>query len=196
MFGKKFTTYRLRKKQTQEVTEALEATLIKAWEPYRRTFFAAIEPTIQRILATGYFEDVGRYDETPETTNALIEAIYDTDIPKTLNLTQADVELTVQRTWYRDILNEVLRKSHYSYSIKNGFYVDITDGIQIVTKFDDPETLHKVYVRTVAKSIYTELEKIASSKKEALDKKYAPERVSSNKELLKQVGKFSASVSN
>ena len=90
----------------------------------------------------------------------------------------------------------MLRKSHYSYSIKNGFYVDITDGIQIVTKFDDPETLHKVYVRTVAKSIYTELEKIASSKKEALDKKYAPERVSSNKELLKQVGKFSASVSN
>jgi hypothetical protein len=118
MFGKKFTTYRLRKKQTQEVTEALEATLIKAWEPYRRTFFAAIEPTIQRILDTGYFEDVGRYDETPETTNALIEAIYDTDIPKTLNLTQADVELTVQRVWYRDVLNEALRKRYYSYSFK------------------------------------------------------------------------------
>jgi len=196
MFGEKFTTYRLRKKQTQEITEALEATLIKAWEPHRKKFFTAIEPTIQRILDTGYFEDVRWYDETPETIKALIEAIYEAGIPKTLNLTQADVELTVQRTWYRDILNEVLRKSHYSYSIKNGFYVDITDGIQIVTKFDNPETLHKVYVRTVAKSIYTELEKIASSKKEALDKKYAPERVSSNKELLKQVGKFSASVSN
>ena len=196
MFGEKFTTYRLRKKQTQEITEALEATLIKAWEPHRKKFFTAIEPTIQRILDTGYFEDVRWYDETPETIKALTEAIYEAGIPKTLNLTQADVELTVQRTWYRDILNEVLRKSHYSYSIKDGFYVDITDGIQIVTKFDNPENLHKVYVRTVAKSIYTEQEEIASSKKEALDKKYAPERVSSNKELLKQVGKFSASVSN
>ena len=196
MFGKKFTTYRLRKKQTQEITEALEATLIKAWEPHRKKFFTAIEPTIQRILDTGYFEDVRWYDETPETIKALTEAIYDIGIPKTLNLTRGDVEFTTQRTWYRDILNEALRKSYYSYSIKDGFYVDITDGIQIVTKFDNPENLHKVYVRTVAKSIYTELEEIASSKKEALDKKYAPERVSSNKELLKQVGKFSASVSN
>lgn len=45
MFGEKFTTYRLRKKQTQEITEALEATLIKAWEPHRKKFFTAIEPT-------------------------------------------------------------------------------------------------------------------------------------------------------
>lgn len=195
MFGKKFTAHRLRKKQSQEATEALETTLIKAWEPYRKTFFAAIEPTIQRILDTDYFEYVGRYDESPETTNALIEAIYDTGIPKALSLTQADVELTVQRTWYRDILNEALRKSYYSYSIKNGFYVDISDGIQIVTKFDNPENLHKVYVRAVVKSVYTELEEIASSKKKALDKKYAPERASSNKEPLKQVGKFSACVS-
>lgn len=196
MFGKKFTAHRLRKKQAQEATEALETTLIKAWEPYRETFFAAIEPTIQKILDTGYFEDVGWYDETPETTNALIEAIYDTGIPKALNLTLADIELTVERTWYRDVLNEALRKSYYSYTIKNGFYVDITDGIQIVIKFDNPKNLHKVYVRAVAKSIYTKLEEIASSKKETLDKKYAPERSSNNKELLKRVGKFSASVSN
>lgn len=118
MFGKKFTAHRLHKKQAQKATEALETTLINAWEPYRETFFAAIEPTIQRILDTGYFEDVGRYDETPETIKALIGAIYNTSIPKTLNLTQTDVELTVQRTWYRDILNEALRKSYYSYSIK------------------------------------------------------------------------------
>ena len=195
MFGKKFTAHRLRKKQTQEITEALETALINAWEPYRKTFFAAIEPTIQRILDTGYFEDVGWYDESPETTNALIEAIYDTGIPKALNLTQADVELTAERTWYRDILNEALRKSYYSYSIENGFYVDITDGIQNVTKFGNPENLHKVYVRAVAKSIYTELEEIASSKKETLDKKYASERFSSNKESLERVGKFSTSVS-
>lgn len=196
MFGKKFTAHRLRKKQAQEATEALETTLIKAWEPYRETFFAAIEPTIQKILDTGYFEDVGWYDETPETTNALIEAIYDTGIPKALNLTLADIELTVERTWYRDVLNEALRKSYYSYSIKDGFYVDITDGIQIVIKFDNPENLHKAYIRAVAKAIYAELEEIASSKKETLDKKYAPERSSNNKELLKRVGKFSASVSN
>lgn len=195
MFGKKFTAYRLCKKQTQEVTEALETALIKAWEPYCKTFFAAIEPTIQRILDTGYFEDVGRYDESPKTTNALIEAIYDVGIPKALNLTPADVELTVQRTWYRDILNEALRKSYYSYSIKNGFYVDITDGIQIVIKFDNPENLQKAYMRAVAKAICAGFIEIASSKKEAIDKKYAPERASSNKEPLKQVGKFSTSVS-
>lgn len=195
MFGKKFSVYRLRKKQSQKATEALETALINAWEPYRETFFAAIEPAVQRILDTGYFEDVGRYDESPETTNALIEAIYDAGIPNALNLTLVDVELTAQRAWYRDNLNEALRKSYYSYSIKNGFYVDITDGIQIVTKFDNPENLHKVYVRAVAKSIYTELAEIASSKKETLDKKYAPERSSSNKEPLKQVGKFSTSVS-
>lgn len=196
MFGKKFAAYRQRKKQAQEVTETLEATLIKAWEPYRKTFFAAIEPTIQRILDTGYFEDVDRYDESPETTNALIEAIYDTGIPKALNLTQADVEITAQRTRYRVVLNEALRKSYYSYSIKNGFYVDISDGFQIVIKFDSPENLHKTYIRAVAKTLCAELIEIASSKKEALDKKYAPERSSSNKESLERVGKFSTCVSN
>lgn len=123
MFGKKFTAYRLRKKQAQEATEALETALIKAWEPYRETFFTAIEPTIQRALNTGYLEDVGRYDESPETIKALIGAIYNTSIPKTLNLTQADVELTVQRTWYRDIFNEALRKSYYSYSVGNSCQV-------------------------------------------------------------------------
>ena len=46
MFGKKFTAYRQHKKQTQEATKALKTTLIKAWVPYRRTFFTAIEPTI------------------------------------------------------------------------------------------------------------------------------------------------------
>jgi hypothetical protein len=81
-------------------------------------------------------------------------------------------------------------------TIKNGFYVDITAGIQIVIKFDNPENLQKAYIRAVAKAICTELVEIASFKKTALDKKYAPERVSSNKELLKQVGKFSARVSN
>ena len=195
MFGKKFTTYRLRKKQTQEVTEALEATLIKAWEPHRKKFFTAIEPTIQRILDTGYFEDVSWYDETPETIKALIEAIYEAGIPKTLNLTRGDVEFTTQRTWFRDILNDALQKSYYSYSIKNGFYVDITDGIQIVIKFDNPENLQKAYIRAVAKAICAEFIEIASSKKETLDKKYASERSSSNKESLKQVGKFSTSVS-
>lgn len=123
MFGKKFTAHRLRKKQAQKATDALETALIKAWEPYRKTFFAAIEPTIQRILDTGYFEDVGRYYESPETIKALIEAIYEAGIPKTLNLTQADVELTVQRTWYRDIFNEALRKSYYSYSVGNSCQV-------------------------------------------------------------------------
>lgn len=135
------------------------------------------------------------YDETPETIKALIEAIYEAGIPKTLNLTRGDVEFTTQRTWYRDILNEALRKSYYSYSIKDGFYVDITAGIQIVIKFDNPENLQKAYIRAVAKAICTELVEIASFKKTALDKKYAPERASSNKELLKQVGKFSTSVS-
>lgn len=196
MFGKKFTAHRLHKKQAQKATEALETTLINAWEPYRETFFAAIEPTIQRILDTGYFEDVGRYDETPETIKALIGAIYNTSIPKTLNLTQTDVELTVQRTWYRDILNEALGKSYYSYSIKNGFYVDISDGFQIVIKFGNPENLHKAYMRAVAKAIYAELEEIASSKKKALDKKYATERSSNNKEPLNRVGKFSTCVSS
>lgn len=196
MFGKKFTTYRLRKKQTQEVTEALEATLIKAWEPHRKKFFTAIEPTIQRILDTGYFEDVSWYDETPETIKALIEAIYEAGIPKTLNLTRGDVEFTTQRTWFRDILNEALRKRYYSYSIKNGFYVDITDGIKIVIKFDNPEHLHKAYIRAVAKAICTELVEIASFKKTALDKKYVTERSSNNKEALKRVGKLSASVSS
>lgn len=196
MFGKKFTTYRLRKKQTQEITEALEATLIKAWEPHRKTFFAAIEPTIQRILATGYFEDVSWYDESPETVKALVGAIYNTSIPKTLNLTQVDVELATQRTRYRNVLNKALRKSYYNYSIKNGFYVDITDGFQIVAKFNSPENLHKAYVRAVAKTICTELEELANSKKEALNRKYAPERSSGNKEPLKQVGKFSACVSS
>lgn len=196
MFGKKFTAHRLRKKQAQKATEALETALIKAWEPYRKTFFAAIEPTIQRALNTGYLEDVGRYDETPETIKALIGAIYNAGIPKALNLTLTDVRFTAERTWYRDILNEALRKSYYSYSIKNGFYVDISDGFQIVIKFGNPENLHKVYICAVAKAIYAELEEIASSKKKALDKKYATERSSSNKEPLKQVGKFSARVSN
>lgn len=196
MFGKKFTAHRLRKKQAQKATEALETALIKAWEPYRKTFFAAIEPTIQRILDTGYFEDVGRYDESPETIKALIGAIYNAGIPKALNLTLTDVRFTAERTRYRDILNnKALRKSYYSYSIKSGFYVDITDGIQIVIKFDNPENLHKVYVRAVAKAICAEFIEIASSKKETLDKKYAPERSSTNKEPLKQVGKFSTSVS-
>lgn len=195
MFGKKFTAYRLRKKQAQEATEALETALIKAWEPYRETFFTAIEPTIQRILDAGYFEDAGWYDESPETIKALVGAIYDVGIPKALNLTQADVELTTQRAWYRDILSEALRKRYYSYSIKNGFYVDITDGIQIVIKFDSPENLHKTYIRAVAKTICAELEEIASSKKETLDKKYAPERSSDNKEPLERVGKFSTRVS-
>lgn len=196
MFGKKFAANRLRKKQAQEATDALETALIKAWEPYRETFFAAIEPTIQRILDTGYFEDVGRYDESPETIKALIGAIYEAGIPKTLNLTCGDVEFTTLRTRYRDILNDALRKSYYNYSIKNGFYVDITDGIQIVIKFDNPENLQKAYMRAVAKAICVELIEIASSKKEALDKKYAPERSSSNKEPLKRIGKFNARVSS
>lgn len=195
MFGKKFTAYRLRKKQTQEVTDALEATLIKAWEPHRKAFFAAIEPTVQRILDTGYFEDVDRYDESPESIKALIGAIYEAGIPKTLNLTRGDVEFTTQRNWYRNILNDALQKSYYSYSIKNGFYVDITDGFQIVIKFDSPENLHKAYIRAVAKTICAELIEIASSKKETLNKKYAPERSSNNKESLERVGKFSTSVS-
>lgn len=196
MFGKKFTTYRLRKKQAQEATEALETALIKAWEPHRKTFFSAIEPTVQRILDTGHFEDEGRYGESTEAIKALVGAIYDAGIPKALNLPLADVELTVMRIRYRDVLNEALRKSYYSYSIKNGFYVDITDGIKIVIKFDSPENLHKVYIRAVAKSIYTELEEIASAKKAALDKKYAPERSSDNKEALNRVGKLSACVSS
>ena len=118
MFGKKFTAHRLRKKQAQKATEALETALIKAWEPYRKTFFAAIEPTIQRALNTGYLEDGGRYDETPETIKALIGAIYNAGIPKALNLTLTDVRFTAERTWYRDILNEALRKRYYSYSFK------------------------------------------------------------------------------
>lgn len=195
MFGKKFAAYRQRKKQAQEVTEALEAPLIKAWEPHHKTFFTTIEPTIQRILDAGYFEDVGWYNESPETIKALVEAIYDVGIPKALNLTQADIELTVERTWYRNILNDALRKSYYSYSIKNGFYVNISDGFQIVIKFDNPENLQKAYIRAVAKAICAEFIEIASSKKETLDKKYAPERFSTNKEPLKQVGKLSTSVS-
>lgn len=195
MFGKKFTAYRLRKKQTQEVTDALEATLIKAWEPHRKAFFAAIEPTIQKIIDDGYFENVWRYDESPETIKALVGAIYDAGIPKALNLTLVDVEWTAQRNWYRNILNEALWKRYYSYNIKNGFYVDITDGFQIVIKFDSPENLHKAYIRAVAKTICAELIEIASSKKETLNKKYAPERSSNNKESLERVGKFSTSVS-
>lgn len=110
--------YRLRKKQTQEATEALETTLIKAWEPHRKKFFTAIEPTVQRILDTGYFEDVDWYDESPEAINALVGAIYDAGIPEALNLTLVDVRFTAERTWYRDVLNEALRKRYYSYSFK------------------------------------------------------------------------------
>lgn len=194
MFGKKITEYFQRKKQVREMVQNLAGYLFQPQLPHIYTFCKTLEPTLRELEENRYFTSPFTYTAPTEWLEYLNEGIHACGIGVALKLTEAETARIVRIISYgrvlRKLIEDVLPRNFGGIPLRSRY-----DGRIAYIYFSDPTKLYANYVLKVAQIIVTDLEKASQRKKAALNKKYALEKSSRNKEPLKRVGKLSTHTS-
>lgn len=194
MFGKKIAKYFQGKKQTRAMIQNLAGYLFQPQLPHIPTFCETLEPTLRELKENKYFTSPFTYTAPTEWLEYLNEGIHTCGIGEALKLTEAETDRIIRIISYgrvlRKLIEDVLPRNFNGIPIRSRY-----DGRIAYIYFSDTTKLYANYALRVAQIIVTDLEKASQRKKAALNKKYALEKSSRNKEPLKRVGKFSTHTS-